>query len=45
MSYHRYELIPLEEYGDFRHSAAMKQDIAKQPSLLGKTVFFPAQRS
>jgi len=37
--------MPLEEEEDFLHIPSMKQDIAKQPSLLGKTVFSPAQRS
>jgi hypothetical protein len=35
----------LEEYDDLCHNAPMKQEIAKQTSLLGKTVFSPAQRS
>jgi len=45
MSYYHYELMPLEEFDDFRHNTPMKQDIAKQPNLLGKTVFSPVQRS
>jgi hypothetical protein len=35
----------LEEYLDFRHIAAMNQDIAKQPNFTGKTVFSPARQS
>ena len=36
--------MPLEEEEDFLH-ILMKQDIAKQPDLLGKTMFSPARRS
>jgi hypothetical protein len=43
--YYRYSQIPFEAIGTSDTMPPMKQDIAKQPHLLGSTVFSPVQRS